>query len=162
VHDTRRKKPRDTTPERRHIGVVPVPAGQAAASGWIVSAFWDSVLFIGAPVTCILALFPLRRYWSSQEYSFLLLAFFTFGHHLPGFIRTYGDRELFARYRLRFLLAPPLIFLTTLWFDLRGRSDATAPPIFRFAPPRISLTSLPPGPLRRILLFSMDPRRVHF
>ena len=23
-------------------------------------------------------------------------------------------------YRLRFLLAPPLIFLTTLWFDLRG------------------------------------------
>ena len=38
---------------------------------------------------------------------------------MPGFIRTYGDRELFARYRLRFLLAPPLIFLTTLWFDLR-------------------------------------------
>ncbi len=78
------------------------------------------MLFIGAPVTCVLALFPLRAYWRPQEYSFLLLAFFTFGHHLPGFIRAYGDRELFARYRLRFLLAPPLIFLTTLWFDLRG------------------------------------------
>ncbi len=119
MHDTRRKKPHDTLPERRHSGVS-APAGQPAASGWILSAFWDSVLFIGAPVTCILALFPLSRYWRPQEYSFLLLAFFTFGHHLPGFIRAYGDRELFARYRLRFLLAPPLIFLTTLWFDLRG------------------------------------------
>jgi tetratricopeptide (TPR) repeat protein len=99
---------------------VSAPATQALPSDWILSAFWDSVLFIGAPVTCILALFPLRRYWHPQEYSFLLLAFFTFGHHLPGFIRAYGDRELFARYRFRFLLVPPLIFLTTLWFDRRG------------------------------------------
>jgi len=95
-------------------------APQAVSSGWIISPIWDSLLFIGAPVTCILALFPLRKYWQPQEYSFLLLAFLTFGHHLPGFIRAYGDRELLARYRLRFLLAPPLIFFTTLWFDLRG------------------------------------------
>ena len=48
MYDTRRKKPRKAA-----------PAGQAVASGWILSGFWDSVLFIGAPVTCILALFPL-------------------------------------------------------------------------------------------------------
>ena len=90
MQDTRRKKPNHIPPERRQIGVS-APAAQAAAAGWILSAFWDSLLFIGAPVTCILALFPLRRYWRAQEYSFLLLAFLTFGHHLPGLIRAYGD-----------------------------------------------------------------------
>jgi tetratricopeptide (TPR) repeat protein len=117
--DSRHKERPNTPPKRLHTPV-PATATQAVPSGWILSPFWDTVLFIGAPVTCILALFPLRRYWHPQEYSFLLLAFFTFGHHLPGFIRAYGDRELFRRYRLRFLLAPPLIFLTTLWFDQRG------------------------------------------
>jgi len=64
-------------------------------------------------------LLPLSRLWTSEQTAIFLLAFFTFGHHFPGFIRTYGDRELFARYRLRFLLAPPLIFATALWFDLK-------------------------------------------
>jgi tetratricopeptide (TPR) repeat protein len=34
-------------------------------------------------------------------------------------MRAYGDRELFARYRWRFLLAPPLILAATLWFSVR-------------------------------------------
>ena len=74
---------------------------------WILSAFWDSVLFIGAPVLCVVTLVPLRALWPSAAYSTFLLAFFTFGHHLPGFLRAYGDRELFTQYRWRFLLAPP-------------------------------------------------------
>ena len=36
-------------------------------------------------------------------------AFASIGHHLPGFLRAYGDRELFRRFRWRFLLAPPLM-----------------------------------------------------
>ncbi len=59
---------------------------------------------------------PLRAYFSSRQIAVFLLAFFTFGHHLPGFLRIYGDRELFARYRLRFLLAPPLFFFAALGF----------------------------------------------
>ena len=62
----------------------------------------------------------LRSFLSSRELAVLLLTFFTFGHHLPGFIRAYGDRELFQRFRHRFLLAPPAIFLMVLWFDLRS------------------------------------------
>ena len=77
------------------------------------------MLFIGAPLVCIATLLPLSRLWTSEQTAVFLLAFFTFGHHFPGFVRTYGDRELFARYRLRFLLAPPLIFATALWFDLK-------------------------------------------
>ena len=89
-------------------------------SPWILSPFRDSVLFIGAPLVCIAVLLPLRFFLDSRELAVLLLTFFTFGHHLPGFIRAYGDRELFLRFRHRFLLAPPAIFLMVLWFDLQS------------------------------------------
>jgi tetratricopeptide (TPR) repeat protein len=88
-----------------------------------MSPLADSLLFIGAPLVCIVTLLPLRAVWKPADISLFLLAFFTFGHHLPGFMRAYGDRELFARYRLRFLLAPLLVFLVTWWFaarDLHG------------------------------------------
>ena len=91
-----------------------------ASSGWIISPFWDSILFIGAPVVSIAVLFPLRVFWESREYALFLLAFVTFGHHLPGFVRAYGDRELFERYKWRFLLAPPMLFAASYWFESRS------------------------------------------
>ncbi|MCI0419002.1 MAG: tetratricopeptide repeat protein [Acidobacteria bacterium] len=97
----------------------PTPRAPSPGSAWILSPFWDSTLFIGAPLICIAAFLPLRSAWGSENLSLFLLAFFTFGHHLPGFMRAYGDRELFARYRWRFLLAPPLILAATLWFSAR-------------------------------------------
>ncbi len=102
-------------PAAAHVAAVP----RSVASGWIISPLWDSVLFIGAPLVCMATFLPLSRLWTSEQTAVFLLAFFTFGHHFPGFVRTYGDRELFARYRLRFLLAPPLIFATALWFDVK-------------------------------------------
>ena len=87
-----------------------VAAMHASVSGWIISPYWDSVLFIGAPLVCMATLLPLSRLWTSEQTAVFLLAFFTFGHHFPGFVRTYGDRELFARYRLRFLLCSPSHF----------------------------------------------------
>ena len=98
----------------------PVARAQPAASGWIISPFWDSVLFIGAPAVSIAILFPLSLFWESGEYAVFLLAFLTFGHHFPGFVRAYGDRELFWRYKWRFLLAPPLFFAAAYWFEDRG------------------------------------------
>jgi Tfp pilus assembly protein PilF/multidrug transporter EmrE-like cation transporter len=94
-----------------------------ARSGWILSSGWDMALFIGAPALCILTLVPMRSLWPSAAYSAFLLAFFTFGHHLPGFLRVYGDRELFRQYKWRFLIAPPLVFACALWYaraDLHG------------------------------------------
>lgn len=90
------------------------------SSGWIISPFWDATLFIGAPLVSIAALFPLKAFWNSHDYAVFLLAFLTTGHHLPGFIRVYGDRELFQHYRWRFLLGPPLIFAAALWFEWRS------------------------------------------
>src|SRR5262245_21468034 len=98
-------------------------AAAQARSGWIISSGWDAALFIGAPAVCIMTLVPLRGLWSSAGYSAFLLAFFTFGHHLPGFMRADGDRELFQRYRWRFLIVPPVVFGCALLFaraDLHG------------------------------------------
>ncbi len=97
----------------------PTLRGTTPGSAWILSPLSDSLLFIGAPLICIAAFLPLRSVWGAENLSLFLLAFFTFGHHLPGFIRAYGDRELFARYSWRFLLAPPLILAATLWFSAR-------------------------------------------
>ena len=96
----------------------PAAVGRPSAL-WIVSPVWDSLLFIGAPLVSIAAFLPMRGWFSSQQIAVFLLAFFTFGHHLPGFLRAYGDRDLFRRFRWRFLAAPPAVFATTLWFDSR-------------------------------------------
>ena len=88
-------------------------------SGWILSPLWDSLLFIGAPVVVIAVFLPLRNFISSEQIAILSLAFFTFGHHFPTFLRSYGDVELFERFKTRFLLAPPLLFAAALWFSSR-------------------------------------------
>ena len=102
----------------------PAPAGVSApakaASGWIISPLWDSFLFIGAPLVVIAAFLPLRGVMSSEQIAILSLAFFTFGHHFPTFLRAYGDQELFERFRWRFLLAPPILFATAMWFNSRN------------------------------------------
>ena len=80
-------------------------------------------MFIASPLVAIGVLIPIARYFPSADFGAFLLSFFTFGHHLPGFLRAYGDRDLFARHRLRFLVAPPVVFLAALWFtwrDLHG------------------------------------------
>ena len=101
------------------------PAGAAAThpsqsgSAWIIGPVRDSLLFIGAPLVAIAAFLPMRAWFRSQEIAVVLLAIFTFGHHFPTFLRAYGDHDLFARYRWRFLLAPPIIFAGALWFNAR-------------------------------------------
>lgn len=42
------------------------------------------------------------------------------GHHLPGMIRAYSDRSLFARFRLRFLVAPVCILAVCVWATIYG------------------------------------------
>lgn len=46
----------------------------------------------------------------AKTISLIVAAFFALGHHLPGMMRAYGDRELFERFKTRFILAPILFF----------------------------------------------------
>ncbi|MCB9385617.1 MAG: tetratricopeptide repeat protein [Bryobacterales bacterium] len=98
----------------------PIPSAAAAvapASPWILGPARDMLLFIAAPLLVIAVFLPMRAWLSSRQIAILLLAFFTFGHHFPGFLRAYGDRELFSRYKWRFLVAPPALFCVAYWFN---------------------------------------------
>jgi tetratricopeptide (TPR) repeat protein len=85
-------------------------------AGWIISPAWDLILFVATP----LLIWPLVLLWqqsaSTEAIWLLVISFASFGHHLPGFIRAYGDAGLFHRFRLRLLLVPPII-LAVCWLS---------------------------------------------
>ncbi|MCA9235756.1 MAG: tetratricopeptide repeat protein [Planctomycetales bacterium] len=92
-------------------------AAPAVRRPWIVSPWWDLAYVVVTPVAIVPIVLMLIRHWLSPERVWLVvIAFASLGHHLPGFMRAYGDRELFARFRWRFLLAPPLVFAVALLF----------------------------------------------
>ncbi len=64
---------------------------------------------IAAPA--VLFLSSARVGVTAATISLIVAAFFALGHHLPGLIRAYGDQELFQRFKWRFIMAPPLVFL---------------------------------------------------
>ncbi len=87
---------------------------------WIISPLADTALLVATPLA-IVPIIGLAVQWFSPELIFAAVASFaSIGHHLPGFLRTYGDRELFRRFRWRFLLAPPLILAVAVYFSFRS------------------------------------------
>lgn len=81
---------------------------------WIVNSWVDAVFIVLTPLLATPAILILYSSWvgvRAETISLIVAAFFATGHHLPGLIRAYGDRELFSRFRWRFLLAPPIVFL---------------------------------------------------
>src|SRR5690606_7793123 len=91
------------------------------ASPWIISAWWDLNFLIATPLAIVPLVMAVERWWMTPETVALwVVSFASIGHHLPGFMRAYGDRELFCRFRWRFLLAPPLMLALAGLFALRG------------------------------------------
>lgn len=84
---------------------------------WIVSAWWDLAYVVVTPLAIVPVVLILARRWlTAEQVSLAVISFASLGHHLPGFMRAYGDRELFLRFRWRFLLAPLLMFALALLF----------------------------------------------
>jgi hypothetical protein len=90
----------------------PPTASASAAAGtltpkpWIDGPLRDLALYIGTPIL-LLPLLALRAGRPAVDEMIVLAGgVAALGHHLPGMMRAYGDRALFARFRLRFLLAP--------------------------------------------------------
>jgi len=87
-------------------------------SRWIVSAWWDLSYIVVTPLLIVPVVLILARRWlTPEQVSLAVIAFASLGHHLPGFMRAYGDQELFQRYRWRFLLVPVLVFGLALLFS---------------------------------------------
>ena len=86
-----------------------------APSPWILGRWRDLCLFVGTPALLIPLFAAAQARWSAQDIFLFVGAFGAMGHHLPGMIRAYGDRALFARFRIRFLVAPVLLLAVSVW-----------------------------------------------
>jgi Flp pilus assembly protein TadD len=93
----------------------PVPS---KASPWILDRWRDLVLFVGTPVLLIPIFTAAQARWSAQDIFLFVGAFGAMGHHLPGMIRAYGDRALFDRFKVRFVVAPLAILAVCIWSSL--------------------------------------------
>jgi tetratricopeptide (TPR) repeat protein len=89
---------------------------------WILGSWQDLLLFIATPLLILLLLPVARLGLSVAEIALYVAAFGALGHHLPGMMRAYGDRELFARFRLRFIVSPIFLVAVCLYCSLHLRN----------------------------------------
>ncbi|HMN43702.1 MAG TPA: hypothetical protein PKE27_03985 [Povalibacter sp.] len=102
---------------------------QRPAQNWILNPLQDSLFVIGTPLLVLTAALVLFRSLGAAAATSLIIVahiIFTVAHHLPTFIRIYGDTELFQRYRWHFLMAPviPLTFSALVLGYLNHRDYA--------------------------------------
>jgi tetratricopeptide (TPR) repeat protein len=101
-----------------------IPIGaRAPAVAWIQGLRQDLLLYIATPLLIVPLVALARARLEVEEIALLVAAFGSTGHHLPGLLRAYGDRELFARYRARFTAAPVFfasLCLLFVWADLKA------------------------------------------
>lgn len=91
---------------------------KAAPSPYIISPRADLLLIVGAVVVCPAILLPLAQLTTPYTVWLMVMTFGAVGHHFPSFLRTYGDRDLFQRYKIRLIVAPIMLFAITLGFSL--------------------------------------------
>ncbi|HEX4639848.1 MAG TPA: tetratricopeptide repeat protein [Chthoniobacterales bacterium] len=87
----------------------------AKSSPWILDRWRDLLLFVGTPVLLIPIFTAAQARWSAQDIFLFVGAFGAMGHHLPGMIRAYGDKALFDRFKIRFIVAPLAILAVCVW-----------------------------------------------
>ena len=88
------------------------------SSPWILDRWRDLLLFVGTPVLLIPIFTVAQARWSAQDIFLFVGAFGAMGHHLPGMIRAYGDRALFDRFKIRFVVAPLAILAVCVWSSI--------------------------------------------
>jgi tetratricopeptide (TPR) repeat protein len=94
-------------------------ASSRRPTGWIISPLADMALLVATPLAIVPAVGLAAQWFSADAIFLVVVSFASIGHHLPGFLRAYGDPELFRRFRWRFLLAPPLILAVVLLFTMQ-------------------------------------------
>src|SRR6266513_5475191 len=112
---TRTLSPAQSSASRVPEGGASRPQPAAKASLWILDRWRDLLLFVGTPVLLIPIFTAAQARWSAQDIFLFVGAFGAMGHHLPGMIRAYGDRALFQRFRIRFVVAPLVLLSVCVW-----------------------------------------------
>ncbi len=108
--------------------VVALAAGESNTVGqpnlpppslWILDSWRDLALFVATPLLILPLVELARRQWSVQEIALFVAAFGALGHHFPGMLRAYGDRDLFQRFKTRFIAAPIFLAAVCTLFSMR-------------------------------------------
>ncbi|MGE0607971.1 MAG: tetratricopeptide repeat protein [Pirellulales bacterium] len=95
-------------------------ATSEAATPWILNGWRDLLLFVATPALIVPLVYLARARYSVESIALFVAAFGACGHHLPGMMRAYGDRELFERFKARFVVAPVFLLAVCLaasWFE---------------------------------------------
>lgn len=98
---------------RRVAQAAPKVRSARPAQNWVLDPLQDALFIIAAPLIVLLlavAIFHLRTAADAIALIIVTHVVMTVAHHLPTFIRIYGDVELFKRYRWSFLLGPVIPF----------------------------------------------------
>jgi len=85
----------------------------AARSPWFHSASFDLLLIIGVPFLTWPLVMAGQDAFGPEVLTKLIVLTAT-GHYFATFVRTYGDRELFARFQTRFVLAPIVLLIVAV------------------------------------------------
>jgi Tfp pilus assembly protein PilF len=110
------QKPRTSqAPSFEKRGKARVATAPPPKSLWILDRWRDLLLFVGTPAILIPLSVAAQARWSAQDIFLFVGAFGAMGHHLPGMIRAYGDRALFERFKIRFLVAPIGLLAVSIW-----------------------------------------------
>lgn len=94
-------------------------AAVPARSPWFRSAPFDLLLILGVPFVTWPLLMLLQDATGAERLNQLILITAT-GHYFATFVRTYGDRELFARFRTRFVVAPLVLLVVCVGMFASG------------------------------------------
>jgi hypothetical protein len=79
------------------------------AQNWILDPLQDGLFVIAAPLIVLAAaLWAFAKFGAAEATSLIIVAhiIMTVAHHLPTFIRIYGDVDLFRRFKWSFVLGP--------------------------------------------------------
>jgi hypothetical protein len=106
------------TPKSKPLAPKRSASSPSKSSPWILDRWRDLLLFVGTPVLLIPIFTVAQARWSAQDIFLFVGAFGAMGHHLPGMIRAYGDRALFDRFKIRFVVAPLAILAVCIWSSL--------------------------------------------
>ncbi|MFN3242865.1 MAG: tetratricopeptide repeat protein [Planctomycetota bacterium] len=88
-------------------------APSPAASPWFRSASFDFLLILGVPFLTWPLVSAASGAWGPELMSQLILLTAT-GHYFATFVRAYGDLDLLARFRTRFVVAPIVLAATCI------------------------------------------------
>ena len=76
---------------------------------WVIDRLPDGLFIIVAPLISLVWAVAFAS-WFGAEVVLAIFAVFNIAHHLPTFIRIYGDKDLLRRFRWSLLLGPVLPF----------------------------------------------------